>query len=434
MAATLFFRTQLESLYQSAFVRNVLTLISGTAGAQIITVAFIPLIARIYGPEAFGIFGTFAAILNILIPVAALTYPIAIVLPRFQKDVVAVVWVCLVSGLFVAFISSIIFLMFNYGILPRVIDSNVLAYYYLFPLAVLFATLQQTTEQWMIRSKDFKAIAKASVAQSIFLNGTKLSTGLVFPFAGALIFIQAFSFSVHAAFLFIFSKEKFNFRRLKKPSLKKIYVSFKKYKDFPIYRSPQVILFAISESLPVLFLGHYFGAAMAGFYVLSRGVMGVPLLLIGKTIGDVFYQKISKSVNECGDYCREIEKATFYLLLISAPLFLCIFFMAEFVFRLVFGDVWLMSGTFAALLSFWFFSSLVARPVIAAIPALGYQKQFLIFELGALILRVSTLFVGVHYFADAVVAVSIFSFANFFLYLSLIALLVWYARRKISLN
>jgi O-antigen/teichoic acid export membrane protein len=409
----------------------VLTLISGTAGAQVITVAFIPFIARIYGPEAFGGFGSFSAILNILIPVAALTYPIAIALPRFQKDVVAVIWVCLISGLFVALISSIIFFLFNHNILPSIIDSSVLEYYYLFPIAVLFATLQQTTEQWMIRSKEYKAIAKASVTLSLMLNGSKLSAGLLVPFASTLIYIQTFSLAFNALLLFMYAKGKSGFWAIKKPDFLKIYATFKKYKDFPIYRSPQVVLFAISESLPVLFLGHYFGPAVAGFYVLSRGVMGVPLLLVGKTLGDVFYQKISKSVNDGGDYRREIEKTTLYLTLIAAPVFLCIFFSAEFIFKLVFGEVWLMSGTFAAWLSFWFFSSLIARPVIVAIPALGYQRQFLIFELFALILRAAVIFIGVDYFSNAVVAISIFSFANFFLYIALIVTLVAHAKKHL---
>jgi O-antigen/teichoic acid export membrane protein len=76
----------------------------------------------------------------------------------------------------------------------------------------------------------------------------------------------------------------------------------------------------------------------------------------------------------------------------------------------------------------------VARPVIAAIPALGYQKQFLIFELGALIFRATLLFIGIHFFMDAVVAVAVFSFANFILYFLIIFLLLAHARKKIDLN
>jgi len=41
--------------WNSALVRNVALVGSGTAGAQAITMAFSPVITRIYGPEAFGL-------------------------------------------------------------------------------------------------------------------------------------------------------------------------------------------------------------------------------------------------------------------------------------------------------------------------------------------------------------------------------------------
>lgn len=59
---------------------------TGTAGAQAITMGFAPIITRLYGPEAFGLLGTFSAILAVLTPMAALTYPIAIVLPKDHAD------------------------------------------------------------------------------------------------------------------------------------------------------------------------------------------------------------------------------------------------------------------------------------------------------------------------------------------------------------
>lgn len=54
-----------KRLTKSKFVRNVAIVATGTAGAQAITMAFAPIITRLYGPEAFGLLGTFMAILAI---------------------------------------------------------------------------------------------------------------------------------------------------------------------------------------------------------------------------------------------------------------------------------------------------------------------------------------------------------------------------------
>ncbi|HAQ72765.1 MAG TPA: polysaccharide biosynthesis protein, partial [Pseudomonas sp.] len=71
---------------RSKLLRNILTVVSGTAGAQAITMAFMPVITRIYGPEAYGVLGTFLSVTLMLVPIAALTYPIAIVLPKRDGD------------------------------------------------------------------------------------------------------------------------------------------------------------------------------------------------------------------------------------------------------------------------------------------------------------------------------------------------------------
>ncbi|MEI8616628.1 oligosaccharide flippase family protein [Pseudoalteromonas sp. B193] len=70
----------------NSFVRSVIMVVSGAAGAQLLTMLFAPIITRFYGAEAFGLLGTFTAVLAILVPIAALAYPIAIVLPKNDDD------------------------------------------------------------------------------------------------------------------------------------------------------------------------------------------------------------------------------------------------------------------------------------------------------------------------------------------------------------
>ena len=52
-------------LPRSEFVRNVLTLITGTTIAQAIPIAIGPILTRIYTPEEFGLYGIFIVIVFI---------------------------------------------------------------------------------------------------------------------------------------------------------------------------------------------------------------------------------------------------------------------------------------------------------------------------------------------------------------------------------
>ena len=103
---------------------------------------------------------------------------------------------------------------------------------------------------------------------------------------------------------------KFFFGFYEKVSLKKL---AKRYRDFPLFRAPQVFLNAISQSLPVLMLTSFFGPAVAGFYSIGRTVLAIPSTLIGKSVGDVFYPRISEAAHNGENLTKLIKKATLSL-------------------------------------------------------------------------------------------------------------------------
>src|SRR5690625_2213325 len=106
-------KEKLINFSKKPFVRNVIILASGTAAAQIITMVLSPIITRLYGPEAFGLMGAFMAIVNIVAPIAALTYPIAIVLPRRDQDAKMIIRLSMLITISISIISLIILSVFN---------------------------------------------------------------------------------------------------------------------------------------------------------------------------------------------------------------------------------------------------------------------------------------------------------------------------------
>src|SRR5699024_5384018 len=106
-------KQKIQQLFQKNFIRNVILLATGTAGAQVVTVLASPFITRIYGPDAYGVLGTFTAMANIIIPVAALTYPIAIVLPKKDKEAIGIVKLSLIVTFIISAISLIVLMIFN---------------------------------------------------------------------------------------------------------------------------------------------------------------------------------------------------------------------------------------------------------------------------------------------------------------------------------
>src|SRR5699024_10608796 len=155
----------LKRLIKSRFVRNVAIMATGTAGAQAVTMALSPIITRLYGPEAFGIMGTFTALTRIIIPVAALTYPIAIVLPKSDINAKRLIKLSLYITFIIAVLITIVLLFFNNSIVEVFQIQEISSFLYLIPLVIIFAGIVQVLEQWLIRTNQFSINAKVSFLQ-----------------------------------------------------------------------------------------------------------------------------------------------------------------------------------------------------------------------------------------------------------------------------
>src|SRR5690625_4492774 len=198
-------KDKIVALTKKPFIRNVAVLATGTAVAQIITMLLSPIITRMYGPEAFGIMGTFGAIMNIIVPIAALTYPIAIVLPKYDEEAKGLIRLSLIITISISIISFTILALFNKQIVNIIHLEEVAAYLYLIPLVIIFAGLMQVTEQWLIRTRQFGINARVSVLQSLIINGSKVGIGFFYPVATILVVLSAFAIGLGAQLIIFFA-------------------------------------------------------------------------------------------------------------------------------------------------------------------------------------------------------------------------------------
>ena len=260
-------RSQVAKLTNRPFVRNVLVVATGTAMAQIIYMALSPIITRLYGPEAYGLMGAFMAIVLIISPVAALTYPIAIVLPKQVEDARSLMILSFLISAASSIFLILILLMFYQEIVDLFHLNTLSPFLLLLPAVVLFSGSLQIAEGWLIRTKQFKVTAKVAVLHALILQGSMVLVGLLYAEAAVLIVLSVLAIMIRSALMFKLSQKplrlQLEFGLERRIELKKTAI---RYKDFPVYRAPEVFIDAISLGLPVLLLASFFGPAAAGFY------------------------------------------------------------------------------------------------------------------------------------------------------------------------
>lgn len=419
----------LRNIFQSKFVRNVIVVASGTAGAQVIGMAFSPFITRLYGPEAFGILGTFTAVLAILTPIAALTYPISIVLPKSDKHAKGLASLSMRLALMISLISFFV-LFIGHDWLIRILSLDAIkAFVYLIPIALLLSAYQQIITQWLIRKKQFKVTARVAVFQALIVNVAKTGLGLLNPTSMMLVAVTVIGLLINGFLLKSGIKGKNDDLTRSKVNSGKMRVLASKYQDFPMYRAPQVLLNALSQSLPVLMLASLFGPASAGFYSIGMTVLGIPVTLIGQSVANVFLPKIAEAKNNNNDLFKLIYQSTLMLAVIGFIPFLIVIIFGPWLFSFVFGDAWGGAGEYAQWIATMTYFMLISRVAIVSIPVLNLQKEFLIFEIISIMIRASSLYLGISLSEEDLLGVAIFSLSSVFIYIMIVIYVIYISHK-----
>lgn len=311
---------------------------------------------------------------------------------------------------------SLLLFFFN-NLILKLFNLEEIAYYlYFIPIVIVFAGLLQVSEQWLIRTNQFAINAKVNFIQSIIISGSKIGIGLFYPLATVLVVIQVIANGLRALMMVIFTKR--SDYKSNKSTEQKIESSIdiaKKYKDFPIYRSPQVLLASISESLPILLLTSFFGPAAAGFYTVGRTVLGLPSKLIGDAIGDVFYPRISQASNTGENLSRLIKKASLGLFMVGIVPFGTIIIFGPVLFEFVFGSGWYVAGDYARWIALTSFAVFINKPAVKSMPVLSAQKFHLIYTIFIIITRTIALLVGFLIFNNDIIAIALFGVSSLIL-------------------
>lgn len=400
----------LKLIKKQQFVKNVSILVSGTILAQLVNLILMPIITRLYGPEHFGILSTFTAITAIIIPISALTYPTAIVLPKRDKLAYDVAKLSIYVTFFVSLFILLLIIIGKDILVSKFSLESISMFLYLIPLVILFSGLMQICEQWLIRTQQFKINAKVHFFQSVIINGGKVGLGFFYPYAVTLVSLNVIANGLRALLMMLFMERKINIVKDSfKVKRKRMLALLKKYKDFPLYRAPEEFLSAISLSIPFLLLTTFFGPSAAGFYSIGNTVLSLPSRLIGKAVGDVYYPRITKAVNEFEPATKYFIKTTFVLFLVGLIPFGIIILFGPNIFSFVFGPEWNIAGEYARWIAIASYSTLINIPAIRSMPVLRAQRLLLIFTVIRLILRSLGLFIGFIFFENDLVAVALYS-------------------------
>lgn len=425
-----FLRNHIKTFRQSKFVRNVLAVATGVAAAQAISLAFMPFLTRLYGPEAFGALAAFTAIINIITPLATLGYANAIVMPKTEEEANAVARLSLVSAAIVSPIVLISVYVFQLQLAKLTGLENQPNLLYLIPISLLLVALLSVANQVAIREGLFKAKSSSYVASTLIMNLGKLGAGYISATGITLIIFLIVSKLINYIILMarVPKVGAFNFRYWF--GLNGIQKAALDNKDFAIYRMPQSVIRAASMGLPVIMLTTLFGVSSAGQYSILLVILAAPVVLLGDSVGEVFYPKITRAiVDKTGNTFSLIIRSIFALLLVASIPFGFIIIFGESFLPWLLGAEWQLAGKFSPWIALWMIAMLVVRPAVAAMPALKIQSLLLFYEIIVTITRIGALYIG-YLNKSELISIVLFSLVNVLGYMGLLVVILFRAKRE----
>lgn len=394
-------------LNKDNLIKHTFTLVKGTVLAQIINLAAQPLLRRVFTPEDFGVYALYVAMVSILTVVATGRYEMAILLPKKESEANQLFKLSILVSFVFSLVLLIGILIFNHQLIDFILEKEMVKIssqstinwlrvsFYLLPIGIFLISLFNTLNFWFTRQKLYNKVVNARLTNSITNISSSAGFGLIGLGSNGVIggyLIGQFIGSIY--FIYLKSKQVV-------PSSDENYSHLiKQYKDFPT-KSLLSSLFNISASqLPLLLIGVHFGAEIVAFYELIIRVLNVPITMVGKSISQVFFQKISEDIRNnkaIGAYVRSFSLKLFVFMAIPM---LVIFFFGDWLFAFVFGEEYRISGELAAYFSVFYLVRFVyysQATLYTAKRKLGIELRQNIFYLS---IQITALLIGFYIFDE----------------------------------
>jgi len=395
------------------FTSNVVTLVTGTAIAQIIAILATPFITRFYGPEAFGLFALFSSIAGIFTIIGCLRYELAIMLPKSDEEAANVFGLSILILLTMSLLSIPVFMVCQQPLEQFLNAPQLGQFIWLIPPAIFFTGAFLALNSWNTRTKHFQRLAIARVMKSFSTTGIQLGVGFAgFASGGMLIGASVIGQLVATLVLGLqIMREHLSFFK-QKITTKGMIAVLKQYSNFPKYDIWSALLNNFSGSLPVFILSIYFNSAVLGYYSLGLMVLTLPLSLIGDAVAQVFFQSGAEAKNISHLKLQETVENTIKPLIFLSffPTLLLVLIGPE-LFGVVFGIQWQEAGTYVRYLSVWMFIVFTDAPLSTLFVIFQKQKLNLILNILQMVARTVGLIIGA-ILGNALLAIILFALAG----------------------
>lgn len=373
-------------------LRNISTLLTGTVIAQLIVLSSTPIISRLYSPEEIGSATALLALVQIIAPVAAFRYDMAIVLPKDDRDARGLLTLALILATVVSAVASAFCFFSSEAIAQAIHHPELRPFMVLIGFFILCTATTNSFNYWFTRTLDYRIISANRVQQIFTIETLKIlsSTGGVSAIP-AQIFSQLFG-QVSATITLAFQLKKnrrYSPKEEQSTSTPKRDILFllKRYIRMPLITTPNTLIDALRINGIIVLIGIFFSSDEQGQFAKAWLLTQAPVSLITSSVSQVYFQKFSHI--QPGSMKSLMNRSVKLSIIAAIVPFSLLFFIAPIAFPWYLGTGWEMSGQIAQALVPWMLLNVITSPISTIFIVTERQMLMLIFSIAYMLAPLS---------------------------------------------
>lgn len=381
---------------------NVAKISSGTMIGHVISLITLPILTRLYGAEIFGIWALLNSIAILITSVSDLGMSNLIMIDKKEnllKSYKIISTVSLLISTFFSLLTTVIYTeLFN-----NVSINSVVFFLMIFLISFLSQQIQ-ICYTWLNRNEKYGVLMKNPIINYSFYG----IIGIIFGYLG---FVEYGFYLAHilgslATLIHMKRNLPKSFLNL---NIREIYLFIRENKKFVLYQIPTNISNNLKSQMPTFLVNFYWGTVILGYFSITVRILQMPIILIAKAIGRVFFRTITEMERQSkniGDYVlRNMFRAIKFSIV---PIIVLIGF-GDIITVLFLGEKWEMSGDFVRVLALQYFFVFLQDSLQGLAITINKQKYSLIsntFHIFGLLLA---MILGKYLFNDVLISMLMFS-------------------------
>ncbi len=358
------------------------SLVAGTAAAQALALAALPLLTRVFPVEDFGRFGTVVALYSICAVAACLRLETAIVGERDDVQAARLVRASLrVAPLVAPAATAALWATSRAASLPPLTWEGWLAVAVLAWLAGVQATLRSRA----VRSRDYGGIASATVVHALVRVAVPLAAAPLLP-VGWLALVLGEALGRLGALLRLRARHAApdpsrGHGRLGMGPL------LVRYREFVTFGTVSALIDTAAQHALVLLSAALAGPAAAGPIVVVQRVAGAVFGLLSANLADVWHGEAARLRDASPrELVRQVRRRGAHLLAVGIAIFVPMAVVGRYASTWVFGAQWASAGTVLVALTPTFVAAFAVNPLSRTLLVLERMRIKLAFDVASLLL------------------------------------------------